>query len=123
MGVISAAPAAWTMRKMTSTSVLFAVSAERRGHGEHGDPEQEAVLAREAVGQAPEDDEQRREDDRVGVQNPREIAQPGRAEVLRDLRQRDVDDEEIQRCEGEAGRDDQQDKLTPRRRDDDSGAD
>ena len=85
-------------------------SAERRGHGEHGDSEQEAVLAREAVGQAPEHDEQGRVHDRVGVQNPREIAQAGRAEVVRDLRQRDIDDEEIKGCEGEACRDDQQDK-------------
>ena len=85
-------------------------SAERRRDGEHGDPEQEAVLAREAIGQAPEDDEQGRVDDRVSVQDPREIAQPGRAEVMRDVRQRDVDDEHIQNCEGEADRDDQQDK-------------
>ena len=85
-------------------------SAERRRDGEHGDPEQEPVLPREAIGQAPEDDEQCRVDDRIGVQDPREITQPGRAEVMRDVRQRDVDDEHIQNCEGEADRDDQQDK-------------
>ena len=110
VGVISAAPAAWTTRKTTNASVSFAAAQSAEATVNTRDAEQEPVLAREAIGQAPEDDEQGRVDDRVGVQNPREIAQPGRAEVLRDVRQRDVDDEHIQNCEGEADRDDQQDK-------------
>jgi len=56
VGVISAAPAAWTIRKVTNTSVPVAAAHSAEATVQYRDPKQEAVLAREAVSQASEHD-------------------------------------------------------------------
>jgi len=88
-------------------------SARRRAGDEHGDPEQEALLARVALGGPAEQDEQRRVDDRVRVQHPGQICHgvPADVEIARHLRQRDVDDEQIEAREHDARADDHQHQL------------
>ncbi len=110
VGVSSAAPAAWTIRKATSIADAGRRPAGRRGEGEDRDAEQEAVLARVALGEPAEEDEQRGVDDRVGVQHPGEVAEPVGAEVLRHVRERDVDDEEVEAGEDDPGADDDHDQ-------------
>ncbi len=70
-------------------------AARRRRRDEHRDPEQEAAIAAVALGQTPEQHQQRGVDDRVGVQHPGQVRQAAglNVEIPAHLRQRDVDDE------------------------------
>jgi hypothetical protein len=83
-------------------------AARRRRRREDRDPEQEPELARIALGQATEEDEQRGVDDRVGVEHPREVPEPALVQVGGHVRQRDVHDEEVEAGEHDSGADDEQ---------------
>ena len=72
---------------------------EGGGGGEDAQPEQERPLAPGPVGPAPGRHQQRGEDDGVGAQHPRHGAQRLAVEALRDAREGDVDDEQVQRRE------------------------
>ncbi len=76
--------------------------------GEDGDAEQEPVVTAVAVREPPEEHQQRRVDDGVPVEHPGQSAQVGRAEIAGDLRQGDVDDEQVEAGEDDAGAHDQQ---------------
>ncbi len=80
--------------------------AQDGGEQEDGQAADEDALAPDEVGQAAERDEQRGDDDRIGVQHPRQrgVARP--REALLDVREGDVDDEEVEaREEGRHGGD------------------
>ncbi len=82
------------------------VDAGRRPteHGRAGEDDHscgEGPSSPQQVGQASADDEERREDDVVGVQHPRQLADRGAAEGLPDARKGDVDDGRVQ--EGKEG--------------------
>ncbi len=83
-------------------------SAGGRRRGEERDAGEEAELAAVAVREAPEEYEQRCVDDRVRVEDPRQAPQSACAEVARNVRQRDVDDEEIEARQHDPGRDDRE---------------
>ena len=61
-----------------------------------------------ALDQAAEEHEQRSIDDGVAVQDPGHVVERRIAEVLADVRQRDVDDEQVEIGHDEAGADDRQ---------------
>jgi hypothetical protein len=61
------------------------------------------------VSQPARENEQGRVDDRVAVQHPGQRAETGLTQVYRDLRQRDVHDEQVQAGHDHAGADDDQD--------------
>ena len=85
--------------------------ARRRSRDEHRHAEHEAALAAIAVGEAAEQHEQRRVHDRVTVQHPRQPAEAGRAEAPGHLRERDVDDEQVEARQHDAGADDHEDDV------------
>jgi hypothetical protein len=80
-------------------------SAGRGGGGEDRDAEQEGALAPERVRPAAGDDEEGRKDDCVGVEHPGEGPQAGAREVRADLREGDVDDEQVEPRHEHAGDD------------------
>jgi hypothetical protein len=67
-----------------------------RGEGEHEHPDKEEATAAEVVGQPPGRHQQRREDDRVGVQHPGQPAQRRPVVGGADRRQRHVHDEQVE---------------------------
>ena len=69
--------------------------AAERGGGEEADADQEDLAAGEEVGGAPGQHQEAGEGERVGVDHPLQ-AGVGEAERLVDLRQRDVDDRDVE---------------------------
>ena len=72
-------------------------AARCRRREEDGQADEEAALAADAVGVAAGRHEQRGEHDRVAVQDPRQRGDAGTVEVGPDVRERDVDDEQVER--------------------------
>ena len=88
-------------------------AARRRCRHEHRHAEQEAPIAAVAVGEPAEQHQQRGVHDRVRVEDPRHVSEPVGAdvEVHCHLRQRDVDDEQVEAREHDAGADDHQHEV------------
>ena len=85
----------------------------RRG-GEHGDAREETFVSREAFGQPATKYQQRRVNDGIAVQNPGQIPQIRVIKLLRDVRQRHIDDEQVEIGQHDAGANDGQDLARPR---------
>ena len=83
-------------------------TAGRRGRGEHRDAEQEAVLAAVAVGQPSEEHEQGGVDDGVAVEHPGEVAESVGCAGHGDVGKRDIDDEQVEAGQHDAGADDRE---------------
>ena len=90
VGSSSAAPAAWSTRSATSSST-------------------------ERVGPAAGGHEQRSQDDRVRVEDPAQRAEVGAGERARQLREGDVDDEEVETAHERAEADDDHREARPLR--------
>ncbi len=65
--------------------------------------EQKGAVAAVTVGEAAEEDQQRRVDDGVAVEDPRQLAQVRGVEIPGDLGQGHVDDEEVEAGQDHAG--------------------
>ena len=96
VGSISAAPTPGSTRAATSNSTDGAARTGGAGEDEDAEAGEEHALAPEGVRPAPGGHEQRGEDDRVGVQDPGQRRQRGAGEVPLDLREGDVDDEQVE---------------------------
>ena len=81
--------------------------AQARGDAEARHAGEEHALAAEAVGQPAAEEQQPGERDQEGVEHPLELAD-SRVEVLRDVRQRDVDDRHVDRADEHRSAHDQQ---------------
>ena len=107
--MIIAPPAAWSTRAATRTPTDGAAAHSAEPSGEDRQPDEEHALAPDPVGEPPGRHEQRREDDRVRVQDPGEVGERGAGEVPGELRERDVDDEEVEARDEDAERGDEED--------------
>jgi len=87
-----------------------AAAHARRRDDEYRDADQKAAIAPVAVGQPAEQHEQGGVHDRVRVQHPRQVPEAVGAEVPGHLRQRDVDDEQVEAGQHHAGADDHEDQ-------------
>ena len=90
-GMISAAPMPMTARAAISARHAVGERGRGRRRAEHDQPDGERALAPEAVAQAPGRQEQPGEDQRVGVDDPLQVAD-ARAEVAHEGGEGDVDD-------------------------------
>ena len=70
--------------------------ADDRGDREDQDAPDERTPPADQVGEPAERDQERREDDVVGVEDPRQVADRGVRERLADARERDVDDRGVE---------------------------
>ena len=115
VGTSSAAPTACTIRNATSMPTDGRGGARRRGGREDRDADEEAAALRPCGRRAARRDEERGEHDGVGVQHPREVRRgvaPG--SPARISGQRDVDDEEVEARQHDAGADDGHDDAGAR---------
>ncbi|MGY4254457.1 hypothetical protein ACVI1L_001525 [Bradyrhizobium sp. USDA 4516] len=80
-------------------------TCRRRGR-EQRDAEQEAEIAAVAFGEPAEEHQQRRVGNGVGIEDPGQILKRGGAKFLRDVRQPDIDDEQIEIGEANSDRHD-----------------
>ena len=74
-----------------------------RSRGEDRHAEEKGAVAPVTVGEASEEDQQRRVDDRVPVEDPGQLAQVRGPQVPGDLRQGHVDDEEVEAGQDHSG--------------------
>ena len=81
--------------------------AQGRGHGEDAQPEQEGLLAAGPIGPPTGRHQQGGENDGVGAEHPRHRSQRLAVEALRDAREGDVHDEQVERRQEDAGEDHQ----------------
>jgi hypothetical protein len=91
---ITAAPRPWIARAHQDALAVGQRAAER-GRGEEADADQEDLAAGEEVGGAPGQHQEAGEGQRVGVDDPLQ-AGVGEAERGVDVRQRDVDDRDVE---------------------------
>ena len=109
VGTSSAAPAACRTRAATSSVTDGASPHSAEPSTNSARPPRKPRRRPVRSAQAPGRHEQRREDDRVGVQHPGQLADARAAEVGPDVRERDVDDEEVEarheRGDGDQGED------------------
>ena len=83
--------------------------ADHRGDREDQDTPDERASPADQVGHPAERDQERREDDVVGVQDPRQVADRGVRERLADAGERDVDDRGVEERQERPERGDPQD--------------
>ena len=105
---MSAAPTACSARPPISTASEGATAQIAEERVKIATPDEEEAAAAEVVGEATGGDEQRGEDDRVGVQDPGDRGEVGARERGADRGHGDVDDEEVElRHEGDGGEHDE----------------
>ncbi len=116
VGVISAAPAACNdaeRDQRSQTPCAAAQAAEAAVNS--ATPSRKLTVAAIALGEPAEEHQQRGIDDRIAVQDPRQILEIGAAEIARDVGQRDIDDEQVEIGETDADADDRQHLIGRRR--------
>ena len=90
-GMMNAAPAPITARAVTSWPTPPANAAPAERDSEDGEAEQQRAPAPEAVAERAREQQQAGEHERVGVDDPLQLADVG-VEVAHERRERDVDD-------------------------------
>ena len=110
-----AAPRAWTMRAATSRSSEGAAPQSAEATVNSADARDERPAAAEQVGEAAAHDEEGREDDVVGVEDPGQAGDGRRRERLPDRGEGDVDDGRVEEGQEGAEAGDQQDPRSGRR--------
>ena len=116
VGNMSAPPLAWRMRAATRRLSDGATAHRAEDAVKMPRPRRKAFFRPVRSAHLPGRDEQRREHDGVGAQHPRHGAQRLAVEALRDAREGDVHDEQVERRQEHAGQDDQCGQHRPRGR-------
>ena len=112
-GMMNAAPKPWTARVRMSTPGRSRERRRERAPTEDHEPDEQRRLASVAVAGAARDQEEAREDERVRVDDPLQLARR-RAELAHEARQRDVDDRAVDADDQQAQTEDREDPPAPR---------